>query len=69
MKEEFKTLAAEWGIPVALGLAVLGCCEVHAYMEGDKPKTELTVEQKAEKAATARRHRMDDIIPVGAFMP
>ena len=37
IKDKIQSLALEWGIPAAIGVAVLGSYVVKSYIEGDKP--------------------------------
>lgn len=36
---KIKTLATEWGIPLALGVGILGSCAAGSYLNGDSAET------------------------------
>lgn len=46
IKEKIETLVAEWAIPAAIGVAVLGSCAARSYFEGDKPAESQTEHKK-----------------------
>lgn len=62
-KEKVGSLAIEWGVPAALGLAVLGGCEIKAYVDSGKPPAEKTAED-LEKEARHKKEMLHDGIPL-----